>query len=329
MLASTIPIDANLGERSSYPSFPPPAQLQPEVAPLEREYKYGFYVSVEYEAVLARTGSFMMMPGPEERLRHEGADMCQSMLRTPWLNYENFGFLREDGFKTICQMVENQNEAMVFRDITPLLVPSVQHLQLVYNVQNLKYLSESVAQVWNGSCPIFFGLPPQPDYSVGFAASAFTAEQLAKFEPFSNSPFVATRQMYFPFLTCEVCSDLDIADRQNAHSMTLAVRGIVELYRLAGRERELDRVVLGFSVSHNHQMVRLYAHYAVIGGRTKYWRYLVKEFDFTVLDGMEKWMAFGFTQGVYKAWVPVHLERISRVLDQLRSVPAGHFEAMG
>jgi len=50
--------------------------------------------------------------------------------------------------------------------------------------------------------------------------------------------------MYFPFLTCEVkCGSaaLDIADRQNAHSMTLAVRGVVELFRLEKREKEFHR----------------------------------------------------------------------------------------
>ena len=53
---------------------------------------------------------------------------------------------------------------------------------------------------------------------------------------------MATWQMYFPFLTCEVkCGNLalDITDRQNAHSMTLAVRGIVELFTLVKREKEL------------------------------------------------------------------------------------------
>jgi len=49
---------------------------------------------------------------------------------------------------------------------------------------------------------------------------------------------MATYYMYFPFLTCEVkcgASALDIADRQNAHSMALAVRGVVELFRLRKR----------------------------------------------------------------------------------------------
>ena len=62
--------------------------------------------------------------------------------------------------------------------------------------------------------------------------------------------------MYFPFLTCEVkcgAAALDIADRQNAHSMTMAVRGIVELFRLVKREKELHREILAFSISHDQR----------------------------------------------------------------------------
>ncbi|CAM6003521.1 unnamed protein product [Sphagnum balticum] len=49
--------------------------------------------------------------------------------------------------------------------------------------------------------------------------------------------------MYLPFPTCEVkcgAAALDVADRQNTHSMTLAVRGTVELFRLVKREKELS-----------------------------------------------------------------------------------------
>lgn len=58
--------------------------------------------------------------------------------------------------------------------------------------------------------------------------------------------------MYFPFLTCEVkcgAAALDIADRQNAHSMILAVRGVVELFRLVKREKEPHREILAFSTT--------------------------------------------------------------------------------
>ena len=103
---------------------------------------------------------------------------------------------------------------------------------------------------------------------------------------------MATYYMYFPFLTCEVkcgAAALDIADRQNAHSMTLAVRGIVELFRAVKREDEVNQKILAFSVSHDHQSVRIYGHYPVITRKdTKYYRHPIRTFDFIELEGKDK-----------------------------------------
>lgn len=93
---------------------------------------------------------------------------------------------------------------------------------------------------------------------------------------------MSTYYMYFPFLTCEVkcgAAALDIADRQNAHSMTLAVRGVVELFRVVKREEEVNRQILAFSVSHDHCSVRIYGHYAVIDGKdVQYYRHTIHKF---------------------------------------------------
>ncbi len=53
--------------------------------------------------------------------------------------------------------------------------------------------------------------------------------------------------MYFPFLTCEVkCGSaaLDIADWQNAHSMTIAMREEIELLKLWSTKRSFIGRVL-------------------------------------------------------------------------------------
>lgn len=132
---------------------------------------------------------------------------------------------------------------------------------------------------------------------------------------------MATDTMHFPFLTCEVkCGEvaLDIADRQNAHSMTLAVRGVVELYRAVKREEELHREILAFSISHDHTAVRVYGHYAVIkGDKTTFYHHPIHKFDFTTLDGKEKWTACKFTKNVYNIWMPIHFERICSAIDQI------------
>ena len=136
---------------------------------------------------------------------------------------------------------------------------------------------------------------------------------------FDTSFFVATYRMYFPFLTCEVkcgTAALDIADRQNAHSMTIAVRGVVELYRAVKCEKELNREILAFSVSHDHRSVRIYGHYLVIDEKkTTFYRHAIRTFDFTELDGKDKWTAYRFTKNVYDVWMPTHLKRICLVID--------------
>src|SRR5271170_338946 len=108
--------------------------------------------------------------------------------------------------------------------------------------------------------------------SVGFKPLAFTEDQRKRLKPFMGDPtdtslFVATWGMWFPFLTCEVkcgAGALGVADRQNAHSATLAVRGMVELFRAVKQEKQLHRGILAFSVSHDHRLVRIYGHYPVI-----------------------------------------------------------------
>jgi hypothetical protein len=73
-----------------------------------------------------------------------------------------------------------------------------------------------------------------------------------------SSFFMATYYLYFPFLTCEVkcgAAALDIADRQIAHNTTIALRGVIELFRLVKREQEPHREILAFSISHDHRTV--------------------------------------------------------------------------
>ncbi|KAK7219654.1 hypothetical protein V2G26_007657 [Clonostachys chloroleuca] len=114
---------------------------------------------------------------------------------------------------------------------------------------------------------------------------------------------MGTYYLYFPFLTCEVkcgAAALDVADRQNAHSMTLAMRAVAELFRAVKREGEVHRHILGFSISHDHNSVGIYGHYPVMDGNNiKYHRHPVHRFYFDDLDGKEKWTSYRFTRNVY------------------------------
>ena len=100
--------------------------------------------------------------------------------------------------------------------------------------------------------------------------------------------------------------------------MTLAVKGVVKLFRMVKREKELHREILAFSVSHDHRTVRIYGHYPVIDGeKTTFYRHAVPTFDLSALDGKEKWTAYKFTKNVYDIWMPTHLNRICSAINDL------------
>lgn len=284
-----------------------------------REEKTAPYSHPGYETLLATKGSYM--DKSELGITNESKNRCQTLFST-YQEVPQNSLFRDDRFDEACRSVHTKNEARVIRDITPLICPSAEIIA-IYEATKPKLLIDSVNEGWNNSIPIT-KTRPQPDYSVGFRRAAFTDDQLKKLEPFvgdlcDTSFFRATYYMYFPFLTCEVkCGGaaLDVADRQNAHSMTLAVRGIVELFRYVKREKELHREILSFSISHDHSSVRMNGHYAVImDDKTAYYRHPIKEFSFTSEEGKDKWTAYKFTKNIYDIWMPIHHKRICSAID--------------
>ncbi|MCJ1333147.1 hypothetical protein MMC10_009841 [Thelotrema lepadinum] len=288
----------------------------------KRESKSAQYRDTRYTTLLAAKGSYMY-DFDDDDIPESTQDLCRTLLAKDQ-TIPRDSLFSDDLFKKTCRKIEDRNEAIIIQDITRLIVPSAQNLA-IYGAKTLDHLIESVNEGWAGSIPAE-GPRPQPDYSVGFKRSAFTAEQLNRLDPligtvYDTSFFVATYRMYFPFLTCEVkcgASALDIADRQNAHSMTVAARAVVELYRAVKREKELHREILAFSVSHDHSSVRIHSHYPVIdGNKTTFYRHPIHKFDFTALDGKDKWTTYKFTKNVYNVWMPTHLKRICSAIDQL------------
>jgi hypothetical protein len=233
----------------------------------------------------------------------------------------------QDGsFTKLFNNIKGRNEARIVQDIARLIVPSAESLYIL-GAEDLVYLVESVNDGWNNAIPLI-GPRPQPDYSVGFNRTAFSDRQNEKLAPYiGNYPstyqshFMATWYMHFPFLASEVkCGSggLEVADRQNAHSMTLAVRAVVELFREVKRGEEINKEILAFSVSHDSQNVRLYGHFPVIDGASvSYHRHMIDSFDLTVGEGEKRWTAYKFIANVYKRWVPKHLERLHSAIDAL------------
>lgn len=284
------------------------------------------YNNPDYEDRLEQKGSYMYKS--PLGITNASRDLCRTLLEKEQTIPQDTLF-RNDLFDETCKSVQGRNEAMIVRDITPLICPSAQVLR-IHGAKHLNLLYESVNEAWN-NMNSYEGTLPQPDYSVGFGRSAFTEEQLDKLKPFVGQPgfkvityFMATTRIYFPFLTCEVkcgAAALDFADRQNAQSMSVALRALVVLFRYVKREKELDREILAFSISHDHRSVRIYGHYPVIeGDKATFYRHPIHEFSFTALDGKEKCTAYKFTKNVYDTYMPKLHKRICSAIDDL---PAG------
>lgn len=286
-----------------------------------RERKSAPYRTTQYTTLLEGKGSYMYKS--DLGITKESKDLYQSLLKSKQAVPKDSLF-RDDLFEKTCRKIEDRNEAKVIQDIARLIVPSAETLA-TYDATHLEHLIEGVNEGWSGNIPIE-GPRPQPDYSVGFRRSAFTDEQLKKLDPligsvFENSLFVATYRIYFPFFTCEVkcgASALDIADRQNAHSMTVAVRALIVLFRSVRREKELNREILAFSISHDHRSVRIYGHYPVIErDKVTFYRHPIHEFSFTALDGKEKWTTYKFTKNVYDHYSTKVHKLICSAIDDL------------
>ncbi|OAX78235.1 hypothetical protein ACJ72_07461 [Emergomyces africanus] len=272
--------------------------------PADREGKSAKYRSTSYETVLATKGSFMHKS--ELGITEKNKLLCKDLLDSDQPIPKQTLF-RDDTVDEFCQRLQGKNESRVIQDIGRLIVPSAETLA-IDGAKDLKHLVESVNECW-GSSIAFYGPLPQPDYAVAFDRSAFTEEQLKRLESFlgydpdTYNFFLGTFYMYFP---------------QNAHSMTLAVRGVVELLRYVGRGDEVNREILAFSLSHDHRTVRIYGHYPVIdGNKISFYRHPIGTFDFTELEGRDRWTAYKFTRNVYEKWAPEHLQRIRSAINEI------------
>ncbi|OJJ72742.1 hypothetical protein ASPBRDRAFT_195413 [Aspergillus brasiliensis CBS 101740] len=246
------------------------------------------------------------------------------------------------------------NENGITRIVGQLIVPSAVYEilsgRLSSNINHIDpddmHLVESIYEPWNASITLeehpslvrnvlyedsdpWLTYPtPQPYYAVGFSYEAFSKKQLCKLEPHAGdllkaSSFKGTETMLFPFFVTEVMGASaikGILELQIAHSMTRALRGVVELFKLVGRQDELHRRVLGFSVCHDICRFDIFAHYVVIrNNKATYYRHTLDYFDIGCRSTWyeDRWKCYKFVMALYHDWVPIHHQRLCSAIDSL------------
>lgn len=224
----------------------------------------------------------------------------------------------------VIRLCINRNEAMVSRDVTPLIVPPIKSLYLKDGVNHLEHFTDEVNTQWHGSW-VLAGPRPKPDLAVGFSTSAFSIAENKKIINYTSFENLTrpTDELYFPFLMCEVkCGNegLDWADRQNMHSCSVAVKALLKLEQKADQYREdtqfeslLGRILV-YSISHDQKDARLYGHYALVEGeRWIYHRHCIEKFD---IGRKEKDLLalHNFARNVLTLYAPKLLRRLQKAI---------------
>lgn len=283
-----------------------------------RERKYTVYKAVNYPTVLETKGAFMR--ASKAGLFKEDKELYDKLFTNvqPRIGDDLFSDAHFNPFHT---NLRGRSEARICIDLHPRLVPSAENLYICGR-EEFAGIIEGHNDPWVKAIS-FYGPRPQPDHTFGFKWSNFNEQQRQKLmiEPSEKSYYTAREDIYFPFLTAEVkCGriGLELADRANMHSMIVGMRGIVDLYRRVGRPNDIHRRLLGLSISHDDNSIRIHAYWPEIDGdHTTYWRGYSKDFSIGNDEGRDRWASYQFTVNACQLFGLPLLKRLRDVIDDM------------
>ncbi|KAJ5100820.1 hypothetical protein N7456_006872 [Penicillium angulare] len=274
------------------------------------------YRAVNYVTILETKGCFMQ-PSPAGPMPDDIA-LCERLLHQPIATPQ--GTLFDDEYiDRFHYALRNRSEARLLVDLHPLIMPSAEN-QFIRGTQGLRDVIDGYNDPWLKTEPIY-GPKPQPDHARGLKWSVFTESQRRKLgiRPDEKSPYTAREDMYFPYLTAEIkCGNqaLELADRQNMHSMCIALRAVVSLCQAAGCTEEVHRRILGFSISHELDGFRIYGYYPEFEeDKVLFYRWPIAQPNAWTLE--DRWTCYRFVKNVDREFLPIHTDRLMRVLGRV------------
>ncbi|RMD39789.1 hypothetical protein DV735_g5339, partial [Chaetothyriales sp. CBS 134920] len=276
----------------------------------------------QHELKMHKMGLIMAEYQTETTVTAECRTLCQSLVKAEDKSPSGPSFAKNRLLKML-DLVRFKNEPRIVRDITPLVVPSPELLNLDGH-SGMEHICEAMNAEWS-QCSTLCGPQPKPDLVAGIAHSAFASEEQEelRMNHTSDSPNLFPEDMYYPFLVCEVKgSDRPIqeAERQAMHSASIAVRAIVQLYKKISATEEVDGKILVISVAHNSTQIKIFGHFASIEEKgTRFFRHRIYDANFAADFESDQWYkSYNVTRAVYDKFFPEHLKRIKSALTRLR-----------
>ncbi|KAI9889123.1 MAG: hypothetical protein M1814_005785 [Vezdaea aestivalis] len=266
----------------------------------------------------AKHGIFMRQ---SECLLSKSEDFCDELLASKYQYISCVGY-PEDKFLAVLTGLLFTNETKIQRDLMPRIVPSAEHLRF-HGEPGLDSIAEEANTIWFRCEPMGSSIP-MPD--AGLNPEIFTDAETRKLQ---------TIQALDDLFCFRLTGDQTLlrAQSQNINSGSIAVNAIIELYQAAFREKEPERIealygeVLTFSVSHDHDMVRLWGHYAVMKNSLEFYYHEISVFSLSNRKGQDRNQGYNFTRNVYTEFVPKHLKRIRDAVKELQD-PGSNDDAL-
>ena len=261
---------------------------------------------------------------------------CQELLTTSAPHPPN-SMLDEAFFLPFSKLTHNKSEQWLVKNMHSHLFPAPELLALRGHAEfkNLG-LIEGCDDIWLRAIFPSYGKCPQPDSTIAFKWENFSREEIRKLGITIGLPskYLARDDMFFPFITREAKSDrqpLEVADRQNVYSMSVALEGVVDLFRRVGRLEDLNGKALGLSMSYDNDTVRMYAHHVVTTvqepkgtscqqlprvSTMKYWT-AIGQVILSNDGGKDRWKPYDFFYNACLKFSQRHLKRVKQAIADL------------
>ncbi|OAL23489.1 hypothetical protein AYO22_06539 [Fonsecaea multimorphosa] len=198
--------------------------------PSKNRGKYALHYEPNYLGDLEARGS--SASSSPAGLNKDDASLCEKLVSPTPMSSEERSFMEKMPVRG--DNLESLSDLGVFKELFDLILPSAVQQRVQGGI-----LRECFDLNWANAVPVY-GPFPRPDHTYGLRPSNLTPAQKRKLNIMSfNKSYLAARyDIWFNFLTSFVKSGTaacDIAERAAMHAMTVALRGIVDLYRRANR----------------------------------------------------------------------------------------------